>query len=184
MTRADLAASLAIYAATLAGGSVLWILLFHSPLLDTWVFFYRGLALLGVATAAVITTLVALRRGAARRLIGLRDMLLIASLLVSVNTVLFTHLPVTADRSISVFMLAYMDRASDPLTVDEISEVVVREYVEERQAVAKRLDEQIATGTLVDTPDGYVISPEGRWLVGVYHVIADLFNIDPRNLAP
>lgn len=184
MTRADLAAGLAIYGAALAGGTVLWIMLFHSPLLDSWVFFYRGLALLTVATAVLVAVLVSLRRGRVRHLIGLRDMLLIASLLVSINVVLFTHLPVTADRSISVFMLAYLDRAADPLTADEISDAVVREYVEEREAVAKRLDEQLATGTLVDTPDGYVISAEGRWLVGVYHAIADIFNIDPRNLAP
>lgn len=184
MTRADLAVSLAIYGAALAGGTAFWIVLFHSPLLDSWVFFYRGLALLAMATAVLVAALVSLRRGNVRRLIGLRDMLLIASLLVSVNVVVFTHLPVTADRSISVFMLAYLDRATDPQTADEISEAVVREYVEEREAVAKRLDEQLAIGTVVGTPDGYVISAEGRWLVGVYHAIADLFDIDPRNLAP
>ena len=162
MTRGDLARLLALYAAALAGGTAVWIVLFHTPLLAGAVFFYRGLVLLAATTAVVAALLLALRQRRYRGLLGIRDILLIVTLLLSVNVVFFTHLPVTADRSISVYILAYMNRADGPLTAGEISDNVVREYLVARGAIDKRLDEQVVTGTIVRSGDAYVISPEVR----------------------
>lgn len=184
MTRNELARVVALYVATLVGATALWIVLFHTPLLAGSVFFYRGLVLLAVTALVVTVVLVALWRTRYRGLIGVRDILLIVSLLMSVNVVFFTHLLVTADRSISVFMLAYMNRAEGPLTSEQISDSVVQQYFLERRAIDKRLEEQLVTGTLVQTGDGYVISEEGRWLVGFYELIAHVFNIDTANLSP
>ena len=184
MTRRDLGKVLVLYALTLAGGTLLWVVLFHTPLLGGSVFFYRGLMLLALVGIVVGIILVALRRTAFRGLVGLRDILLILSLLLSVNVVFFTHLPVTADRSISVFMLAYMNRAEGPLSAEQIEDGVVREYVINRDAIGKRLEEQLVTGTLVPSGDGYVISDEGRALVGAYELLARVFNIETSNLEP
>lgn len=184
MTRGELARLIGLYAAALAGGTAAWIVLFHTPLLAGSVFFYRGLALLAATTVAVTVVLLVLRRGRYQGLLGVRDILLIVTLLVSVNVVFFTHLPVTADRSISVFILAYMNRADGPLTSREISESVVQEYLVARGAIDKRLDEQVVTGTIVRSGDSYVISPEGRGLVSLYELIAQVFNINTPNLSP
>jgi hypothetical protein len=184
VTRADVVRLVGLYVAILGGGTVLWVALFHTPILAGSVFFYRGLILLA-ATAVVVTIVLAiLARSSFRGLIGIRDVLLIISLLVSVNTVFFTHLPVTADRSISVFILAEMNRAEGPLTSDQIADSVVREYLLERGAIDKRLAEQLVTGTVVRTGDGFVISDEGRWLIGVYELIASAFDLETENLAP
>ncbi len=184
MTRAELARIVFLYVATLVGATTLWIVLFHTPLFAGSVLFYRGLVLLTLTAIVVTVVLVALWRTRYRGLIGVRDILLIVSLMMSGNVVFFTHLPVTADRSISVFMLAYIDRAEGPLTSEQISDSVVQQYFLERRAIDKRLDEQLVSGTLVRTGEGYVISEEGRWLVGVYELIARVFNIDPANLSP
>jgi hypothetical protein len=184
VTRRQLGAVVAVYGATLAAATVLWVVLFHTPLLAGSVFFYRGLLLLALTAALVVAVLGWLARTRLQGLIGVRDILLILTLLVSANVLFFTHVPVTADRSISVFMLAYMDRADGPLTSGEISDTIVNEYVLRRAAVEKRLDEQLVTGTLVRTGDGYELSDKGRWLVDFYQVIARLFNIDPANLSP
>ena len=184
MTRSELARLVGLYAAALAGGTAVWIVLFHTPLLAGSVFFYRGLVLLAATTVAMAAVLLVLRRRRYRGLLGVRDILLIVTLLLSVNIVFFTHLPVTADRSISVFILAYMNRADGPLTSREISESVVREYLVARGAIDKRLDEQVVTGTIVRSGDGYVISAEGRGLVSLYELIARIFNIDTANLSP
>jgi hypothetical protein len=184
MTRGDLARLLGLYAAALAGGTAVWIVLFHTPLLAGSVFFYRGLVLLAATTAAVTVVLLGLRQRRYRGLLGIRDVLLIMTLLLSVNVVFFTHLPVTADRSISVYILAYMDRADRPLTSREIADNVIQEYLLARGAIDKRLEEQVVTGTIVRSGNGYVISPEGRGLVGLYELIARVFNIDTPNLSP
>jgi len=184
VTRGELARIAALYLATLVGATALWIVLFHTPLFAGSVFFYRGLVLLAVTAIAVTVVLGLLWRTSYRGLIGVRDILLIVSLLLSLNVVFFTHLPVTADRSISVFMLAYMNRAPGPLTSEQISDSVIQQYLLEKRAIDKRLEEQLVTGTLVQKGDGYVISEEGRWLVGFYELIARAFNIDTANLSP
>jgi hypothetical protein len=184
MTRHEVARIVLLYVTTLVGATGVWIVLFHTPLLAGSVLFYRGLILL-TATAIVLTmVLVILWRTTYQGLIGLRDILLIATLLISVNVVFFTHLPVTADRSISVFILAHMNRADGPLTSEQIADSVVQEYLLDRGAIDKRLDEQLVTGTVVRSGDAYVISDEGRWLIGLYKVIASVFNIDSANLSP
>ncbi len=184
MTRGEFARIVAFYVASLVGATGVWIVLFHSPLFADSVLFYRGLVLLVVAAIGLAIVLVTLWRTSYRALIGVRDILLIVSLLVSVNVVFFTHLPVTADRSISVFMLAYINRADGPLTSEQISDSIIRTYFLERRAIDKRLDEQLITGTLVRIGDGYAISEEGRRLVGFYELIARVFNIDTANLSP
>lgn len=184
MRRADLVRLTGIYAAALVGGTLLWVILFHSPLLAGWVFFYRGIALLVMTSVLLAGLLLAYRRTRHNRgLVGIRDILLVTTLLLSVNVVFFTHLPVTADRSISVFMLAYMDGTPGSLTEAQVADAVVRVYVEDRDAIGKRLDEQQVTGTLTRVGDGYVLSGEGRTLVAFYRAIAVLFNINPVNLA-
>lgn len=184
MTARELGTLLAVYAATLLIATIAWIVLFHTPLLAGSVFFYRGLILLAIVGLVVAAVLLALRQTVFRGLLGIRDILLILSLLLSVNVVFFTHLPVTADRSVSVFMLAWMNRADGPLTAEEIEQGIVQEYVIDREAIAKRLEEQLVTGTLVAEGDGYVLSDEGRSLIAVYELIADAFNIDTDNLSP
>lgn len=184
MTRAEIGRLLVLYVAMLVGGTIVWIALFHTPILAASVFFYRGLILLAVLAMVVTIVLTTLSRTSYRGLIGIRDILLIVSLLVSVNVVFFTHLPVTADRSISVFILAEMNRAEGPLTSEQIADSVIREYLLERGAIEKRLDEQVVTGTVVRSEGAYAISDEGRWLIGAYQLIARAFNIDPENLSP
>jgi hypothetical protein len=184
MTARELGTLLAVYAATLLLATVAWVALFHTPLLSGSVFFYRGLVLLAIIGLVVAGVLFALRQTILRGVLTIRDILLILSLLLSVNVVFFTHLPVTADRSISVFMLAWMNRADGPLTPAEIEDGIVQEYVIDREAIAKRLDEQLVTGTLVAEGDGYVLSDEGRSLIALYEFIVRVFNIDTDNLSP
>ena len=184
VTTRELGTLLAVYAVTLLAATVVWVVLFHTPLLSGSVFFYRGLVLLALVGFVAATVLFVLRQTVLRGLLGIRDILLVLSLLLSVNVVFFTHLPVTADRSISVFMLAWMNRADNPLTADEIEQGIVQEYVIDREAIAKRLEEQLVTGTVVPSGEGYVLSDEGRSLVALYELIARLFNIDTDNLSP
>ena len=48
----------------------------------------------------------------------------------------------------------------------------------------KRLAEQVTSGDLIRTGDRYRISDQGRLLMAFYKVIAVLFGLDTRNVAP
>lgn len=174
-----------VYAVTLVGGSVLFIALFHSGLFaSVTVLFYRGILLLLVTTLVATVALLIVRRRSHGALVQIRDVLLLATLLFSANIVFFTHLPVTADRSISVFMLGYLNEHGGELTGAEIEDLIVREYIQGHGAVDKRLQEQLVSGDLIQTGDRYRISDQGRSLMGLYKVIADVFGLDTRNVAP
>ena len=183
--RRGLLALLAIELLALAGGTVLFVGLFHTPVFSAMdVLFYRGIGLLLLATALTAVALVVLRRVRFPGLIGWRDILLVAALLFSGNLVFFTHFPVTADRSVSVFMLGYLDQRRVELTRQEIEDVLVERYVVAAGAAEKRLEEQIVSGNLAVEDGRYRITDQGRALMASYRVIAGLFGIDTRNVAP
>jgi len=185
VNRGEAGRLVAFYVLALALGSALYVALFHTPLLASIdVFFYRGLGLLLMTGAVTLIGLLLLRRSRYGAGLTVRDALLATSLLVAGNSVVFTHLPVTADRSISVFMLAYMDSTDGSLSSADIEDVVVTEYVRERGAIDKRLDEQIVSGNIEKVGDRYRITDQGRGLMRLYRAIAALYGVDPTNLSP
>ena len=102
------------------------------------------------------------------------------------NMVFFTLIPVTVERSVSVFMLSYMDTYSDrTYTQDQVAEIFVDKYVNEYGAFEKRFDEQLTTGTIVQNPDGtYSITDKGRFIVKLFRLISDVFDTDERLVEP
>jgi len=173
-----------------AFGSTLFVALFHTPLFQSIdVFFYRGIALLVLSCALVGGALVVLK---ATKLLQklkisiiIQDILLSVALVGCVNMVFFTHLPVTAERSISVFVLGYM--AQNPtrvFTEEEIRDIFIERYVDDFGAFDKRFHEQVVTGTVEQSGDGYAISPAGVSLMRVYDRIADLYGVDKQLITP
>ena len=97
--------------------------------------------------------------------------------------VLFTLIPVTVERSVSVFMLSYMSDHSDTAyTEDDIEEVFIDEYVETYGAFQKRFYEQGVTGSIEETENGYVITDRGETLVSMFRFIGKIFGTDQRLL--
>jgi hypothetical protein len=165
-------------------GTAIFIDLFHTKLFVWWdVFFYRGIALLAVACLLIGAALFTVRK-LIPGVITLKDIYIILITLVSVNMLFFTHVPVTAERSVSVFLLGYMN-ANDQkiITKEELTDVFVRMYIGTDDNIQKRIHEQLVTGDIVPVGNGYMISPRGRWIMRMYSAVADLFSIDKKNLS-
>ena len=112
-------------------------------------------------------------------LITIRDVILLFMVFCCVNVVIFTHLPVTADRSITVFMLGYMaDNPDESFTEEEIEAYFVDRYVGDYGAFDKRFYEQEETGTIEFTGEGYQITESGENLMKIYEVVADWYCLD------
>jgi hypothetical protein len=175
-----------VYAVIYIISSLLFVLLFSAPfdkLID--VFFYRGIALLLLSGlfAAGLSFLV--KRFWLKRLMTVRDILLIFTIFCSVNMVFFTHVPVTADRSVSIFVLGSM--ADDPervFTEQDIENFFISRYVRDYGAFKQRFHEQLVTGTIQAADGGYVISGRGKALMKMYDFIADCFHIDKKLIHP
>lgn len=159
-------------------GTILFISLFHTKIFrNIDVFFYRGIALLILSTIILfIATLV--YRKINRSFFTFRDVVLVLVLFFCLNLVFFTHIPVTAERSISIFLLKYLDKSPEKLfTEKEIIEGFTQKYLYENNAIQKRLYEQIVSKNIIQEKDTYKISKQGRFLVRFYEFVTNLFNV-------
>lgn len=173
--------------ALLQAGAVLlgfgcFVLLFQT---DLWsgvtILFYRGLILLAVAfllTLSVTAALAGLGRSWGLRR---RDALGACVLSLSLNLSAFVILPVTVDRSISVFLLGQMAaHPGERFTPERARAVFERVYLGEFRQMERRLTEQQASGNVARAGDGYVITPQGSAFIRFCGLVARAFRTDTR----
>ena len=164
-------------------GSVLSIIAFQTPLYKSIdVFFYRGIAIIVLTGVVISFVLLILRHCFFKDVLLVRDAFSFFLVFCCVNILFFTHVPVTADRSISVFMLGYMaDNEEKCFSEEEIEDYFIERYVKDNGAFAKRFHEQVETGTIEEvTPGKYQITESGVKLMKMYEKVAEIYGIDDK----
>lgn len=144
---------------------------------------YRGLLILAVCEAACFAALMLLRR----RWRGwqLRDAVSACAFAAGVAVSVLTLLPVTIDRSMSVFLLARMAAEPDrSFSMGELETIFVRTYVQGFDQVQRRMDEQRISGNVIETPEGYRIGAQGAAFVRFGRLVSKIFRTDPRFVDP
>ncbi|MGQ0671816.1 MAG: hypothetical protein ACT4N2_02885 [Hyphomicrobium sp.] len=176
----ELGVSLATFAAATVAGFVLLVALFKSGVFGGIdILFYRGLVLCAIAAplTALLTAAVLRRLGRS----GLRDATAAAVLSLGVNLSVLVILPVTVDRSVSVFVLGYMNaHAGEAMTPAEVDAGFRRIYLDRLHQIDRRLKEQTISGNLVEKDGRYTISDQGRAFMRTASWIAWAFDTDRR----
>lgn len=165
--------------------SAMFVGLFHTGLLKNMnVLMYRGLVFI-VLTGIIAAIVMGVIRKFWKFVI-VRDIIMMFVIFCCVNTVFFLLVPVTVERSVSVFMLSYMDENPDKtFTRDSVGEIFTSKYVNEYGAFEKRFNEQVVTGTIRQNADGtYSITDRGRFVVKGFRLIAEWFDTDRRLVSP
>ena len=149
------------------------------------ILFYRGLVLIALSFLVTfgLLALALWRLGTAQ--VGARDAFAAAVLSLSINLGFLIVVPVTVDRSISIFVLGQM--AAQPgrvFTADGMSDLFTKVYVGDDRQIARRLREQAVSGTVQRDGDGYRISARGRFVIATARIVADLFDSHAGILAP
>lgn len=142
--------------------------------------FYRGVVLAGISAIILFALLLVLNR---KRPLVSEDLVVAAvAITFALSTAFVIVGPVTVDRSITVFLLAHMDRNSDEsFTPARLQAEFEGTYLGEWDQIARRMEEQSITGYVVETEPGeYAITPQGRRAMRVFRIVADLFDTDPR----
>lgn len=166
--------------------SIIFILLFHSPILKDYnVFMYKGIAFL-IISGIISSILMYIVKKKMSNLFNFKDVLFIFIIYCSINMVFFTLIPVTVERSISVFMLSYMESYdNETYNEEKMTKIFENKYVDELGAFEKRFNEQIVTGTITEVENGeYKINNEGRFIVNLFKAVAKLFNMDTKLVYP
>ena len=173
---------LVFHVATYLAGFTCFVLLFHTSLFHGAVFFYRGILYLVLISAVMAAILSYLTYKGAR--IDYRDTMLSVVGFFCITLVFFTHVPVTADRSISIFLLGYMDANNGRIiTGNEMGRVFLDTYIASDSALQKRFTEQLQSGTIEQSENGYRITRRGTFLIQFYAFITDIFGIGKKNIS-
>lgn len=176
-----------VYAVIYLICTCIFILLFHTKFLSAMtVLMYKGLAYI-VLTGFLAAFLMGLIYKTKKfELCSVKDIIMMFCIFCCVNTVLFTMIPVTVERSVSVFMLSYMDESSqNSFTQKDIETIFEDKYVNEYGAFEKRFSEQIVSGNIEKNSDGtYSITDGGRFIVSMFRTVAKWFDTDQRLVHP
>lgn len=176
-----------IYAVLFIIGTVAYIASFHTPLLGFLnVFFYRGIALIVLWGILISIAMFVIKKKWMDDTIIYRDIILLFMCFCCINVVIFTHLPVTADRSVTVYTLGFMNNHPDEtFTKEELEQQFISQYVIEYGAFDKRLEEQIVSGNIVEVAPGeYQITDGGRFLMDIYSATVEWYNLDDKLVNP
>lgn len=173
-----------IYALVYVVSTIFFVALFHTPLFQGMeVLMYRGIVFI-IITGIFAACLMGIARKFCKSLLDMKDIVLMFCMYCSINMVLFTLIPVTVERSVSVFTLSYMMENQKTYTVEEMEEIFNEKYVQEFGAFDKRFKEQIVSGNVEETEDGYIINERGIFTVKFFRVVSKLFDTDQRLIYP
>lgn len=176
--RSYLSQLLLLGAATLAG-FVIYMLLFASGLgSQVTILFYRGvaLALLDSIIVGLAAGLIVRRKGEASLPIAA------AALSLSFNICFLVLLPVTVDRSVTVYLLSTIER-QDKAGIDAgaLQDAFIKNYVVDMRAIDRRVDEQRKSGNIAVASDGKIrLTAQGRRFMTLSRLVARLFGTDAR----
>ncbi|MHB8286270.1 MAG: hypothetical protein ACYDD1_16565, partial [Caulobacteraceae bacterium] len=114
-----------------------------------------------------------------------RDAVSAAAVSLAFNLCFFVVLPVTVDRSISVFVLGEMTAHADrTYSAEDVSRLFTTVYVAQDRQIERRLREQVLSGNVQDLGGRYRISPRGAGFIGLSRAIAWMFDGDTRFVTP
>lgn len=167
--------------------TAIFIGMFHTPLFQGMdVLMYKGILFILLAGILAAVFMAACMRWLPGIGVTGKDVLLLFCGFCCINMVIFTLIPVTVERSVSVFMLSYMDENDNHnYTQQDMEEIFVDKYVKDYGAFEKRFHEQIVTGSITENSDGtYRISKRGKFIVNLFRMISKWFHTDERLVYP
>ena len=147
------------------------------------ILFYRGLVLIAVGEIFCFAVLLLARR--TWPVWHVRDAVSACAFAGGIAVCLLIVLPVTIDRSISVFMLTQMAAQPDhAFTPSELRGLFIDVYVERYGQIERRLDEQQVSRNVTQTANGFRITPQGLAFVRFARALSIIFQTDRRFVTP
>lgn len=171
--------SIVVYGVSVLVASGVFIGLFHTKLFSgITVFFYRGVIFLFIASAVAALVTFGIKSFFASLSLDMKDVFISFVLFFGFTLGWYTLVPVTVERSISVYMLSYMDQNPKAVTEEDFEKIFFDNYITKYGAFRKRFNEQLLSGNIKKTDGGYVITDNGRRVVNLFRASASLFNTE------
>ncbi|MBB4196795.1 hypothetical protein CCR94_06205 [Rhodoblastus sphagnicola] len=187
--KATVLPSLAFYVLAASIGLALFVGAFAADLFSAdEVLFFRGLKLIALAAMLQFLFTFPLRHLLNRRCggqISIHHQIATVSLAIGLNMTFLIVVPVTLDRSVSVFLLGVMnERPTETFTADRLETVFDDVYVRKYGAMDRRIKEQLRSGNIAPSGEGFIITPVGRAFIRFSNAVATLFHLNRRYINP
>lgn len=165
-------------------GIALFFILFWSGILSGTIsiLMYRGVATAIIAAVLQIIFSAKLLQGSRLFLAETVPSLVCGatSLALSINLVFLVVVPVTIDRSVTVYLLGQLAQSSNGLTEEELTTRLSEQYVREYRAVERRMREQVVSKNVWRDDDRFVLSEQGRDFISFSAFVGRIFGADMR----
>lgn len=175
-----------VYIAIFIVFTLIYILLFSTPLLEGMILFYRGFALAiisGLICVAVllVAKIVMYRTADFFHLLSFERILVSSVVAASINFCFFVIVPVTLDRSVTTFLLSRMAGSAcsvNGCSAEMLKQILIDEYVTEFDAIGRRMNEQIASGNIKRLYDGsYTLTDQGERFLNFARGVSSIYNV-------
>lgn len=167
---------------TIFTASILYIVFCHIPFFTfTGIFFYDSILRVLIVAIILGAIEVIIRK---RLKFDNKDIFISVSIFMLVNLLWLLVCIISLDRSLSVFILCYMDEYQNDMSEDDIEEVFQEIFVEKYGMLERRFDEQIKTGNIICENGKYELTDRGRGFVKIFKTMSHIYNVDKRFTEP
>lgn len=173
-----------IYLGIMIFFSLLYLASFRLPLEKIiTVYTYRGIFLLFVVSILLLITLVIFKKFIIKDM-DIKDIVIVFLLFSLMHLYVFSMVPVTLERAYSVFMLNEINKAPNHvITIEQSEELFWNDYIKNNDALQKRFNEQVVTGTVkqIDS-ETYKLTDKGKLVVSLFHLFDEIYDVDSKLL--
>jgi hypothetical protein len=164
-------------------GIVIFIALFWVGFLkqSSPILMYRGISI-AIAAAALQIVLLSNIWRASRYHSSAKSPLITAAtaLALAFNIAFLIVVPVTVDRSVTVFLLGQIARAPNGISAAELRQALVNKYVDQYDAVDRRMREQSLSGNVEASGELYKLTAQGTRFIKFSRFVGSIFGADLR----
>lgn len=178
---------LVLYAAGVPFGILLFYLGFKQGLLSQQsVLFYRGIGILIITCVLQWAILCGSSYALWKNQLSMAHGFAATMASLAFCATFLIVVPVSLDRSVSVFLLGYMNQHPEKAyTEQELEQVLIATYVKRYKAIDRRLNEQIISkNVIIDATGHYRLTQNGQNFVALSKYIAPAFQVDMKYLDP
>jgi len=86
--------------------------------------------------------------------------------------------PTAIDRSLSIYLLEKLAQKEGVLPISDFNRIAKVDYFKDMDVVNTRIEEQIATGSLIIIGDDIILTDKGKFLNKVFHFVKE--NLLPK----
>lgn len=166
-------------------GWLLYIAMIQIGLFDfIEVYFYKTILILIITGTILLIIELLCKHFWKKATFDYKDVILSFVLFMSVNMVWLSTVVVSLDRSLSVFVLSYIEQEDRSYSEKELDDVFQDVFIDKYEMLDRRFWEQLESGNIKEDSNGYQLTKRGKLLVDLFKVVGNTYKVDKRFINP